>query len=390
MMAAGPSYALGGPAVEVAFEDINDLVGEIYDAAMFPERWPAALDRLAQLLGGAAFVMSALHRSEGMKLGVTTAQDPAAAEILRTRFSLARNNPLVAAMPGLPAGELVARKAVYPDHAYLRGELYNEVFRGQDLVHHVVACLHRDEDLVCPMGILRPRPAGEFSGGDMRLLGMLLPHLSRAVKLTLRLSDLHNALSAGAQALDRLPLAIFVVVGHRKTMHLNAAAEKISSAADGLWLRNGELAAWRHAESTALVEAISLALSQPGRATLALRVHRRSGKSPYAVVVVPLGGQLSSRLAQAPQGAMVLVNDPASAIPGRGRLLRELFDLTAREAQLAEALLSGKRLEEYAAKQNVSINTAKTQLRSLFAKTQTRRQAELVRVLNEIPAVEGP
>jgi DNA-binding CsgD family transcriptional regulator len=44
-------------------------------------------------------------------------------------------------------------------------------------------------------------------------------------------------------------------------------------------------------------------------------------------------------------------------------------------------LLHGERLEDYAARAGISMNTARTHLKSIFAKTETTRQAELVRLL---------
>jgi DNA-binding CsgD family transcriptional regulator len=366
----------------VALEDVNELIGSIYDSAMQPQTWPATLGRLGELLGDASFVMSALHRTDGMLLGVTTSQDPSATEVLRTRFSLPQNNPLVAAMPALPPGQLVVRRAVHADNAYFRSELYNEIFRHQDLVHQVIACIHRTEDLVCPLGILRPRPAGEFSGEQMEVLRLLLPHLRRAVQLSLRFNAMEASVMAATGALDRVPFGVFLCTGSGRVVHFNGAAEKIVREQDGLWLRHGEFYAWRYQDAASLREAMAAALEKPFEAVAALTLQRRSGKRPYVALVAPAGGRLSAQVLQAPAGVVVFVNDPASAHPGRRPLLRRLFGLSAREAQLAEALLDGKRLDEYAGEENISVNTVRTQLRAIFAKTDTRRQAELMQVLN--------
>jgi DNA-binding CsgD family transcriptional regulator len=61
--------------------------------------------------------------------------------------------------------------------------------------------------------------------------------------------------------------------------------------------------------------------------------------------------------------------------------LREQWGFTLAEAQLAQQLMRGCSLEEAAQRVSVSKNTVRSQLRSLFMKTETHRQAELVRVL---------
>ncbi len=72
------------------------------------------------------------------------------------------------------------------------------------------------------------------------------------------------------------------------------------------------------------------------------------------------------------------------------RPLAQLFRFTAAESRLAMALLAGAEAAEYATANGVSLATVRTQLRSLLAKTGTRRQAELVRLLGGVPGLNAP
>ncbi len=67
------------------------------------------------------------------------------------------------------------------------------------------------------------------------------------------------------------------------------------------------------------------------------------------------------------------------------RQLISLFGLSPAEARLARALCHGETLEEYAEAQSVKLPTVKTQLRAVFAKTQTARQVSLVNLIAGIP-----
>lgn len=67
------------------------------------------------------------------------------------------------------------------------------------------------------------------------------------------------------------------------------------------------------------------------------------------------------------------------------RQLIAMFRLSAAEARLARALCHGETLEQYADAQGVKISTLKTQLRAVFAKTQTDRQVTLVNLIGGIP-----
>lgn len=65
--------------------------------------------------------------------------------------------------------------------------------------------------------------------------------------------------------------------------------------------------------------------------------------------------------------------------------LISLFGLSPAEARLTRAICHGETLEEYADAQSVKLPTVKTQLRAVFAKTQTDRQVDLVNLISGIP-----
>ena len=61
--------------------------------------------------------------------------------------------------------------------------------------------------------------------------------------------------------------------------------------------------------------------------------------------------------------------------------LRSRFLLTRAEAQIALGIADGETLAAIAQSRSVSISTARGQLKSVFAKTGTHRQAELMALL---------
>jgi len=67
--------------------------------------------------------------------------------------------------------------------------------------------------------------------------------------------------------------------------------------------------------------------------------------------------------------------------------LIEFYGLTPAEARLMAALVDGERLEDYADRQGISVNTARTQSKQIFAKTGHGRQADLIREVLANPAL---
>ena len=67
--------------------------------------------------------------------------------------------------------------------------------------------------------------------------------------------------------------------------------------------------------------------------------------------------------------------------PPEPALLAGALGLTSAEARLASLLASGTSLEDAAAELHISRETARSQLKVVFAKTGTHRQSELVALL---------
>ena len=83
----------------------------------------------------------------------------------------------------------------------------------------------------------------------------------------------------------------------------------------------------------------------------------------------------------------VLLFDPDREVVPPTESLQTLHGPTRAEAELVAGLLRGERLEDYAERAGITLNTARTHLKSVFGKTDTHRQAELIRLLSSVPLV---
>jgi DNA-binding CsgD family transcriptional regulator len=82
---------------------------------------------------------------------------------------------------------------------------------------------------------------------------------------------------------------------------------------------------------------------------------------------------------------LLLVTDPERPVHLRDDLMRSQYGFTRAETEVASGLLTGYSVEEIAALRHVSVATVRDQLKRLFGKTGTKRQAELVRLLGSLP-----
>ncbi|MCR6500825.1 LuxR C-terminal-related transcriptional regulator [Shinella sp. CPCC 101442] len=115
----------------------------------------------------------------------------------------------------------------------------------------------------------------------------------------------------------------------------------------------------------------------------AVSVSRHGGR-PLKVLVQRLGGNLPDLFAHSV--GVCLITDLAREAEPNAQHLCLLFGLTAAEAAVAITLSQGMTLREIAERKGISYETVRTYLRSIFSKTDTKRQAELVKLVTRLGA----
>jgi DNA-binding CsgD family transcriptional regulator/PAS domain-containing protein len=213
-------------------------------------------------------------------------------------------------------------------------------------------------------------------------LEMLLPHVRRAIDMESRLEKLQKEKKVLAEVLDHLTQAVALVDRSGRLVQINRAAEAIIRNADGVDVRaDGRLVLGtseaRATFASALAQCASPLLWTPGIGVMPpteIMVPRRRGR-PLILTLQPLP---TEHVGAFNAVALLFVGDPDARTEDRGALLRKAYGLSSREAQLVQALAGGDTLKEYAVRNGVSYETARSQLRRVFEKTGVRRQAELV------------
>ncbi|MEZ5738398.1 MAG: helix-turn-helix transcriptional regulator [Burkholderiaceae bacterium] len=149
----------------------------------------------------------------------------------------------------------------------------------------------------------------------------------------------------------------------------------------------------RPAEDRQLLAALKALLSVRHEAQAVLRqVLRLESTVPGRPMMLVLDRLLPAPTMQAfgrQPMALAILHDLSIARTIDPFIVAEVFDLTPAEAQVSVMLANGLSPEQIAAKRHVSTLTVRTQLRSVHAKIGVSRQADLVCLIREMPAL-GP
>lgn len=183
-------------------------------------------------------------------------------------------------------------------------------------------------------------------------------------------------------ALNMLAVGVIFIGPDGEMVLVNSKAEELLRHGDGLRLVHSRLSADLHVEASRLQALISGAMQTSNGKGLStggtILISRKSGR-PLSVTVAPLRN-LTVGIGQQPC-AILFVSDPEQNVELPADLLCRCYRLTMAEARLTMLLLEGHSLKETADLCGVTYNTAKSQLKSIFSKTQVQRQSELVKLL---------
>jgi DNA-binding CsgD family transcriptional regulator len=183
-----------------------------------------------------------------------------------------------------------------------------------------------------------------------------------------------------AAVLDTLNVAVFVLDGDRKPLHANAKARALIREGRPFHLDQvGSLRITEASEDKALKESVGLLRGRVAAGPM--RVLPVRGDGARSGMFAWISG-LPMQAARGPgeTGISVMITGRSFNTVGR-KVLADLFGLTQAESRLVQCLLQGISPGQYAIRQDLSPNTVRNQLKSVFEKTDVRRQSDLINLI---------
>jgi DNA-binding CsgD family transcriptional regulator len=237
-----------------------------------------------------------------------------------------------------------------------------------------------DDDLWC-LFIQRSIQQGPFSGAELKKLADLSPVLSSAATQA-RALDFERAEGAlSAFGVINLPAALLDRYG--QLILMNHASEQLFG--NDVAIRGGRVASFIHDATVALNQALHefMLSSDPSILMPFVPLPRRGDRRPLLASAIRLSAVSQNVFARC-QAILILIDLDAHPQPSESVLCR-CFGLSAAEARLAKGIATGKSLTVMADELTIAKQTARHQLKSVFAKLNVHRQSELVALLSVLP-----
>jgi DNA-binding CsgD family transcriptional regulator len=373
------------------------LLELLYDAAVDPRRWQAFLDALSSPFGGANGILYEynydLMRAE---FSFGFGNDPAYISSYIDHFQ--HINPYQYLSRNAPVGIARMTSSLAIDvESVLRSEFYNDWMRPQGIAaDHIGLLIRRGAASHATFGMAPAQNLlTKHSDKYIRHLTMLIPHITRALEINRITGHALNAQKRAEQVagvtLEAFDAAAFVLTAQGRVIRMNARGEAMARGRTVLGLDSSGTLQATHHPSNALLSAIMKRLTAStiaGRSQASdgpLRLPSIASGDTYLawlLAVQPDSGIATPDTFAGPHTTrpmlLVLVQSEATRSPINPREIETVFNLSTAEARLVSALAAGRSTTQFAESAGLSQNTVRNQLASVFAKTETRRQAELV------------
>ena len=377
-------------------------MGLIYQGALEPQPWESALPALREAFdaqvaslvlrppaeGDSGVILNSLRPEPGKNAAPAELADPGDWELAAYREQFFSLDPFV----NLPPGKVIALDDVLSDEALEASDYYQYYLQPIDLFRILGVDTVEPGGMLARLRFSRRRSEAQFSEQERLLLSFITPHLQRATQFYAKLSRTTSERDIYSGAVDQLSLATIILDERGRLLNTNSVAQNLLEEEDGLSLRNLHLHIQNRQLNKTLQEAVTTIIEaqQRGETSVvrALRIPRSAGRADLGMVIRPV--PLSEwGEGQSSPCATLFISDPDRRESASQQILGDLFNLTPAEANLAILLSRGQSLAEVSQAQSISQHTARAQLKSIFAKTNVSRQAELVRLILKSVASMG-
>jgi DNA-binding CsgD family transcriptional regulator len=221
--------------------------------------------------------------------------------------------------------------------------------------------------------------------GIKQTLMRLERRFRQAMEIHWHLAAARRKADMASMTLDMFRTGTAWLSAEGKVLYANGEMGALFGRRDGIALTNHILSFFERKADRALQAAISAAMADKSSA---FQAERPSGAPAFRVNVMPLPMHaVALRLPSA--AAIAFVSEAAAPTGASVEAASRIYGLTPAEARVTRHLVSGLDPQQIADQSGASINTIRTQVKSILAKAGVSRHADLIRLVATLPQVEA-
>ena len=372
------------------------IVNLIYDTLDDRAAWRPMLDSLHEAVGGRAVHMLAFDGERG-----ALSYSDGAAMAPQIDLEYIQKYQFIDPRVGLLRQQSTSGWLHCHEH-FDDGFVASHPFYQEFLIPHgarYVSCckLVQTPEATVILALLRGSDEGPLPPDALAFLERVRPHMERAVRLGLAQFVYSTQALVGHALVDKLRQPVMLVTASGDVVLANEAARSLLAATSLVQVADGKLVLPQRYRTSFLMQCGELetrvrqavAQGRPDdKESRALHMRSEAGAAPdtlYAFFTMLAPEHTLGSFGLRPL-VMLFFYHPTSVQEIDSALLTAAFGLSHAECRIASMLADGMPLKTIADLLGVQYDTVRKQLLSIYQKTATNRQPELVRLLMNLPA----
>lgn len=366
----------------ISCDQIQQLISHIYDAALEPEKWKVALEKIADLLKAEQAYMRIINtKTNDVQLAYCHNKDPDWVRAYKDHY--VHIDPWLNTILKAKNSFIACTHHYMSDKKYQSLEFYNDFVSPQGTHFGLGGKIHIGENITNYLALNRQKKKQGFENEHFNTMQLLAPHIQKSLIVNAKTRHIELKQNLLSDALNQINNPLLLVNKNGKVLFINSLAEQLIEKQAGIFIKDNHIYILSTTDNNKLQKLIYSATHHFVKHGGAMRHVDLTTQSAISILVSPVNPNIVNLNTQCDNNALLVLNPHQQQETISTELLTNLYGLTPAEARLTVELCQGFTLNEIAGKFSLSKNTLRSQLHSCFSKTGTSRQANLIRLINE-------
>lgn len=288
----------------------------------------------------------------------------------------------------LPEGKVTTMHDFVGSEAIFESEYYKSFGQTIDAFYIAGFDVTSKTGFKARLRVCREPDQVDFTQHDLDALSTLIPHFRKAIELYERIDRLRTERQVFTNVLDQLTMAAFILNSSGEIVRMNKFGNEILNSNIGIRVRNKRLMFSSQAINVKVRDAIKSAKQKDGCSPELIDVIAFEDPITLHTTNLAMRPIASTNTVQSKDTPILALfaTDPLRPIKVNTQAIATLYGLTPTEAKLAITLSNFSDLKKTAVEMNITHNTARSHLRSIYSKMDIKRQSELLRLISRAGA----
>lgn len=368
---------------------IVDLVAHIYESVAYDDVWEEVISDICDAIEALGGYLTITDRKSQQLSIVANRFNDKTIESYSEEYAPLDERRL--SVEDMSTSSIKKGSELLDSQSYRSSKVYQELFRENDCFHSISTCFYRDTQFIASITFYRPDTQQDFDNQTKKILGIFVPHLTRAftistqTKLARLQSQVQEQLKSSTEA------AIFLVMENYVSKPMNARAEEFAKSSKVLTLKHDRLALknpaankrLQHLVMQCILASQGIDLFPGGFIRLDAYI---GGGNEWHIGVTPYRKSAHENKIWKAKGSLVVMRPvEKDSFEKLNLVLADFYGLTASETQVLSKVISGLSGSEIAEELNLTKECVRSRLKKIYQKTGVSNQVQLTHNILEGP-----